>query len=137
MFLYCFIAADWWSHYGEQYPELQRFAIRILSQTCDGASKYGFKRSLSEKLLANGRNPIEQQRLGDLTFVHYNLQLQNSRRVIKGDIVADEIDPMDEWIVDKASEIVPENVDSTWIDLIYTRGVTNVEGQCHSKKSPV
>lgn len=98
--------AEWWSHYGVQYPELQRFAIRILSQTCEGASKYSLKRSLSEKLLTNGRNPIEQKRLSDLTYVHYNLQLQNSGRALKGDIVDDEIDPLDEWIVDESPEIV-------------------------------
>lgn len=102
----CSIAAEWWSHYGVQYPELQRFAIRILSQTCEGASKYSLKRSLSEKLLTNGRNPIEQKRLSDLTYVHYNLQLQNSGRALKGEIVDDEIDPMDEWIVDESPEIV-------------------------------
>lgn len=105
-----------------QYPELQRFAIRILSQTCEGASKYSLKRSLSEKLLTNGRNPIEQKRLSDLTYVHYNLQLQNSGRALKGDIVADEIDPMDEWIVDESPEIVPEIGDSAWMELISTEG---------------
>ncbi|KAK1587778.1 hypothetical protein Q3G72_016743 [Acer saccharum] len=67
---------EWWSHYGNQCPELQKFAIRILSQNCEGASKYGLKRSLCEKLLRNGRNDVEQQESSDLTFVHYNLQLQ-------------------------------------------------------------
>lgn len=129
--------AEWWSHYGVQYPELQRFAIRILSQTCEGASKYSLKRSLSEKLLTNGRNPIEQKRLSDLTYVHYNLQLQNSGRALKGDIVADEIDPMDEWIVDESPEIVPEIGDSAWMELISTEGVSNVEGTfpCQIKQS--
>ncbi|KAF5466243.1 hypothetical protein F2P56_016188 [Juglans regia] len=94
--------ALWWSHYGRQYPELQRFAIRILSQNCDGASRYVLKRSLAEKLLTTGRNPIEQQRLNDLTFVHYNLQLQLQSGTRRRDIVAEEIDPMDDWIVDEA-----------------------------------
>ncbi|KAK3206631.1 hypothetical protein Dsin_020677 [Dipteronia sinensis] len=87
---------EWWSHYGSQCPELQKFAIRILSQNCEGASKYGLKRSLCEKLLINGRNDVEQQELSDLTFVHYNLQLQKSQGSIVDD---DEIDPMNDWIL--------------------------------------
>ncbi|KAL6144361.1 hypothetical protein ACLB2K_055055 [Fragaria x ananassa] len=51
--------AMWWSSYGKQCPELQRFAIRILSQNCDGASRYGLKRTLAEKLVIKGRSPIE------------------------------------------------------------------------------
>ncbi|KAI9194528.1 hypothetical protein LWI28_006838 [Acer negundo] len=87
---------EWWSHYGNQCPELQKFAIRILSQNCEGASKYRLKRSLCEKLLRNGRNDVEQQELNDLTFVHCNLQLQKSQGVIVDD---DEIDPMKDWIL--------------------------------------
>ncbi|KAJ0083327.1 hypothetical protein Patl1_30957 [Pistacia atlantica] len=132
--------AEWWSHFGEQYPELRKFATRILSQTCDGASKYSLKRNLSEKLMKKGRNRIEEQRLSDLTFVHYNLQLKNSKLVRKGDIVADEIDPMDDWIVDESSETVSENGDCGWMELNYTKseGVTNVEGAslCQAKEEP-
>ncbi|KAK8581341.1 hypothetical protein V6N12_071569 [Hibiscus sabdariffa] len=106
--------AMWWSRYGAQYPELQRFATRILSQTCVGASRYRLNRSLAEKLLTTGRDGIEQQLLSDLTFVHYNLQLQQQRSQlgVNYDIVADEIDPTDEWIVDDTPEIGTENGDS-------------------------
>lgn len=109
---------------------MQKFATRILSQTCDGASRYGFKRSLSEKLLKKGMNRIEKHRLSDLTFVHYNLQLKNFKLLLKGDMVADEIDPMDDWIVDESLETESENGDSAWMELNYTRpeGVPNVEG---------
>lgn len=99
-FLTMFLAAEWWSPYANQFPELQKYAIRILSQTCGGASKYGLKRSLSKKLLTDGMNHIEQQRLSDLAFVHYNLQLQNFHLGGGGDIVADEINPTDDWIAD-------------------------------------
>lgn len=97
-----FSPASWWSVYGEEYPELQQFATRILSQTCAGATKYRLKRSLAEKMLTNGRNPLKQQVLSDLEFVHYNLQLQKQHSELggNGDTLADEIDPMDDWIVD-------------------------------------
>ncbi|GLU21905.1 hypothetical protein SLE2022_380170 [Rubroshorea leprosula] len=98
--------ASWWSLYGGQYPELQQFATRILSQTCAGASKYRLNRSLAEKLLTNGRNPLEQQVLSDLAFIHYNLQLQQQHSELGGsyEILAEDIDPMDDWIVDDTEE---------------------------------
>lgn len=120
-------AAIWWSCYGHQCPELQRFAIRILSQNCDGASKYGLKRTLAEKLVTNGRNPIEQQRLKDLAFVHYNLHLQQFCSGVKTGIVAEEIDPMDDWIIDEAPDIEPQTSVS-WMNLDYTRGAIDEEG---------
>ena len=107
----------WWSRYAQQYPEFQRFATRILSQTCDGASRYELKKSLAEKLLMKGRNPIEQQRLSDLTFLHYNLHLQSFNSRLNTNIVLEEIDPMDEWIVEEANQILSQNGDSAWMDL--------------------
>ena len=100
---------------------MQRLAIRILSQTCDGASRYQLKRSLAEKLLTKGRNYIEQQRLNDLTFVHYNLQLRNFESGVSSDILAEDIDPMDDWIVDEAQDhVVLENCEPTWMELDKT-----------------
>ncbi|KAK1568717.1 hypothetical protein Q3G72_027835 [Acer saccharum] len=100
-----YLPAEWWLRYGNQCPELQKFAIKILSQTCDGASKYGLKRSLSKKLLTNGRNHMEQRPMSDLAFMHYNLQLQNSRLAVRGGIKTDEIDPMDAWIFDEEPDL--------------------------------
>lgn len=67
---------DWWSRFAGECPELQRFAIRVLSQTCEGSSRYGLKRDMAEKLLTGGRNRAEQEQLRDLTFLSFNLQLQ-------------------------------------------------------------
>ncbi|XP_038717156.1 uncharacterized protein LOC120010430 [Tripterygium wilfordii] len=119
---------QWWSQYGRQYPELQKLAIRILSQTCDDASKYGLKRSMAEKLLISGRNVIEQQRMCDLAFVHYSLQLQNSWSDINRDIMADEIDPMDDWISDNVVEIASQNGESAWIGMDSSEVHMHAEG---------
>jgi hypothetical protein len=121
-------AARWWSHYGREYPELQRFAIRILSQSCGGALRYRLKRSLAEKLLTTGRNPIEQQRFSDLTFVHYNLQLQQFQSGVECDIVDEEIDPMNDWIVDEAPETATQNGQSSWMNLDFADTAINGEG---------
>lgn len=118
------IAATWWSSYGENHPELQRFAVQILSQNCDGALRYGLKRTMAEKLLTNGRNPVEQQRLKYLTFVHYNLQLQQFHAGMKTGVEAEEIDPMDDWIIDEAPDVVPQNLESSWMNLDSARALS-------------
>lgn len=119
--------AQWWSVYGKQHPELQKFAIRVLSQTCDGALRYGLKRSLAEKLLMKGRNPVEQQRLNDLAYVHYNMHLQNRKQGLKSGVVAEEIDPMDDWVVDRALESAPRNGGSEWTEADCFEATENVE----------
>ncbi|MCL7051680.1 hypothetical protein MKW94_021792 [Papaver nudicaule] len=98
--------AKWWSLYGGQCPELQRLAIRILSQTCTGALRYGLKRSLTEQLHMKGRNCLEQKRLNELTFVHYNLRLQNlsASKTHYTNVFSEPIDPMDEWVCGSSME---------------------------------
>ncbi|KAH0638783.1 hypothetical protein KY285_035369 [Solanum tuberosum] len=107
----------WWSKYEVEFPELERLAVRILSQTCDGASHYRPKRRLVEMLHRKGRNQIEQQRLSDLVFVHCNLQLQAFDPEGENDIAEDVVDSMDEWIVGKGENLVSENTQLTWMDL--------------------
>ncbi|XP_019057009.1 PREDICTED: uncharacterized protein LOC104804851 [Tarenaya hassleriana] len=68
--------AEWWIQYGNQCPELQSVAIKILSQTCEGASRFGLKREVAEKLLAGGKSPLDHPLLKDFVFVHYNLHLR-------------------------------------------------------------
>jgi len=110
-------AGHWWSKYEVEFPELERLAVRILSQTCNGASHYRLKRSLVETFHRKGRNQIEQQRLSDLVFVHCNLQLQAFDPEGENDIAEDVVDSMDEWIVGKGPNLVSENTQLTWMDL--------------------
>ncbi|XP_021996920.1 uncharacterized protein LOC110894059 [Helianthus annuus] len=67
---------EWWKAFGGDVPPLQKFAIRILSQT---ASSSGCERNWSvfERIHTKRRNRLEHQRLSDLVYVHYNLRLQN------------------------------------------------------------
>ncbi|CAH2073157.1 unnamed protein product, partial [Thlaspi arvense] len=72
--------AEWWAQKARKYPELQSIAIKVLSQTCDGASRYKLDRSLAEKLLlTRGMSHGEKQHLEQLAFVHYNLHLQSCK----------------------------------------------------------
>ncbi|XP_068638276.1 uncharacterized protein [Aristolochia californica] len=91
----------WWSSYADHSPQLQRLAVRILNQTCTGSLKFNLKRSVLEKLHSE-TNGIEDERLSDLVFVHYNLQLRGR----KYQFVMDEIDLKDEW-VRQTPKVVP------------------------------
>ncbi|KAL3649763.1 hypothetical protein CASFOL_006166 [Castilleja foliolosa] len=96
----------WWSEYGVDCPELQRLAVRVLSQNCEGASKFQLNRSLAEKLLTKGRNRTEQTRLADMVFFRYNTHLKNfASGKITDSITSNEIDLMDHnrKAADKAS----------------------------------
>ncbi|KAL0717101.1 hypothetical protein Bca4012_066423 [Brassica carinata] len=71
---------EWWAQKASQHPELQSVAIKILSQTCEGASRYKLQSKLAEKLvLTEGMTSCEQERLEDLAFVHYNLHLKSCK----------------------------------------------------------
>ncbi|CAL0310875.1 unnamed protein product [Lupinus luteus] len=66
---------QWWETYGCRTPNLQRLAVRVLSQTCSAS---GCERNWSvfENIHTNKRNRLEHQKLNDLVFVRYNLRLQ-------------------------------------------------------------
>ncbi|KAG5252462.1 3-hydroxyisobutyryl-CoA hydrolase [Salix suchowensis] len=76
---------SWWDQFGNDTPELQKFAIRVLSQCC---SATGCERNWS--------------RLNDLVFVRYNLKIQQSRtRDALDPIGLDNIDLLNEWICEE------------------------------------
>ncbi|KAK1281857.1 hypothetical protein QJS10_CPB22g01094 [Acorus calamus] len=75
--------ATWWSLYASNYPELQRFAVRILSQTCSG-TRCGKDDSMFERMRSSRKNLIELERLSHLTFVHHNLHLQQRQPAALG-----------------------------------------------------
>ncbi|OMP06034.1 hypothetical protein CCACVL1_01744 [Corchorus capsularis] len=94
---------DWWNVYGGSAPNLQKVAIRLLSQT---ASSSGCERNWSafEKIHSKRRNRLEHQRLNDLVFVHYNLKLKNRiayKNTFLDPIDYECIDKVDTWIVEE------------------------------------
>lgn len=119
--------ALWWSRYGGECPELQRLAIRILSQTCDGALKFQLKRSLAETLLIKGRSRTDQKLQNDLVFLRYNMQLRNFVPGKTNYAMCDELDPLDDWIVDNAQTNVPRN---NVVNLDGPSGYVRVESVC-------
>lgn len=69
------LLAAWWQQHGISCLELQRIAIRILSQTC---SSVGCEHTWSpyDQLQSKRRNFLSRKRWNDLTYVHYNVRLR-------------------------------------------------------------
>ncbi|XP_057831660.2 uncharacterized protein LOC131042327 [Cryptomeria japonica] len=65
----------WWENYGAGTPNLQKIAIRVLSQPCS-ASGCEQNWSVFESIHTKKRNRLSQKRLNDLVFVRYNLCLR-------------------------------------------------------------
>ncbi|XP_042957477.1 uncharacterized protein LOC122292959 isoform X2 [Carya illinoinensis] len=115
--------ATWWSLYAADYPDLQRLAVRILSQTCN-ISRCERSWSMFERIHLKKRNRLEHQRLNDLIFVHYNLRLQERRpEASKARIRRGTLDPMcleamdanmGDWVEDPG---VLEGEDLSWMDV--------------------
>eukprot|EP00253_Pinus_taeda_P023136 PITA_23136 len=95
--------AQWWEAFGSHCLELQKFAIRILSQTC---SAIGCERNWSvfERIHTKKRNRLDQKRLNDLVYVQYNLRLRCNQLLNKrpdsDPIVLEDIDPTSDWVVE-------------------------------------
>ncbi|KAJ9536189.1 hypothetical protein OSB04_un000628 [Centaurea solstitialis] len=93
---------EWWKLFGGDTPVLQKFAIRILSQTTSSSSSERTW-SVFERIHTKRRNRLEHQRLNDLVFVHYNLRMQNRLKVKRSydPIDYEHIDKTDFWVVEE------------------------------------
>jgi hypothetical protein len=114
------LIALWWESYGGEGKELQKLAMSVLSLTC---SATGCERnwSIFDQVHTKRRDRLEQQRLNDLVFVKYNLQLEmrQKSREEKGEtydpICLFDIELDDEWITEKEDPCLP--IDSSWMDI--------------------
>ncbi|CAN1806245.1 hypothetical protein LINPERHAP1_LOCUS24614 [Linum perenne] len=95
--------AAWWQQHGISCLELQRIAVRILSQTC---SSFGCEHwwSIYDKVHIRRQNRIAQKKLDDLIFVHYNMRLREwqTRRSTNDSISVDSLlaeHLLRDWIV--------------------------------------
>ena len=100
-------SALWWEDYGADGPELQRFAIRVLSQGCTSScleqlwSVYGH-------IASKKRNRLGVQRANDLVFVSANL-----RMLCKG--MTKRADPFTAW---EEAQADPETADDHTLDVL-------------------
>lgn len=86
LFLSLLLAA-WWQQHGISCFELQRIAVRILSQTC---SSFGCEHnwSIFDQIYSQRHNRLAQKRLNDLIYVHYNLRLREHQLRKKSDEIS-------------------------------------------------
>ncbi|KAF7822021.1 uncharacterized protein G2W53_027476 [Senna tora] len=94
---------DWWKIFGYRSPNVQKLAIRLLSQT---ASSYGCERNWSvfERIHTKKMNRLEYKRLNDLVYIHYNLRLKNcdaNKRRNCDPIDYESIENIELWITDE------------------------------------
>ncbi|XP_072995838.1 uncharacterized protein [Typha latifolia] len=113
------LPADWWYTYGGACPNLSRLAIRILSQACS-AKGCDRTRIPFEQIHNQRMNFLEHQRIYDLTFVQYNLRLQQKQQLkINGfdPISIDNTSTVDDWVVEKSAMLSGAAEPSNWMDL--------------------
>eukprot|EP00253_Pinus_taeda_P002270 PITA_02270 len=94
---------QWWKAFGSHCPELQEFALCILSQTYS-ATGCEHNWSIFERTHTKKRNCLDQKRLNDLVYVQYNLQLRCNQLLHKrpdlDPTVLEDIDPTSDWVVE-------------------------------------
>ncbi|RWR97260.1 protein FAM50A-like protein [Cinnamomum micranthum f. kanehirae] len=123
--------AAWWAAYGSKTPNLQKFAIKVLSLTCCSS---GCERNWSvfEHIHSKKRNRLDQKRLNDLVFVKYNRALKRryDMRDILDPISLKNIDESNEWLLgrmdrelDEDDEFVFDDDILTWGDVATASGV--------------
>ncbi|XP_027116170.1 uncharacterized protein [Coffea arabica] len=110
------LPAEWWSTYGGACPNLARFAIRILGQTC---SLIGSKPShIPLEQMHETKNCLEYQRLNDLVLVQYNWWLKERAQKIKEQ---EPVDPLlhansrvaEDWLMKEEAYSDDQNI-SDW-----------------------
>ncbi|KAK6937209.1 protein of unknown function DUF659 [Dillenia turbinata] len=105
--------ASWWQQHGINCLELQRIAIRILSQTC---SSFGCQHTWStyDQIHHKRYNRLSRKRLNEFVYVHYNLRLRERRFGRKTDDSISMENAMlesllDDWIVESEKQAVQED----------------------------
>ncbi|KAA8528167.1 hypothetical protein F0562_035582 [Nyssa sinensis] len=107
--------AAWWQQHGINCLELQRIAVRILSQTC---SSFGCEHtwSIYDQIHSQRRNRLAQKKLNDVIYVHYNLRLRERqiRKKSNDSISLDSVlqeSLLHDWIVDPEKQALQEDED--------------------------
>ncbi|GKU96674.1 hypothetical protein SLEP1_g9886 [Rubroshorea leprosula] len=104
----------WWDQFGTNTPELQKFAIRVLSQ-CTNATGCERNWSAFDFVHSKKRNRLEHERLNALVFVRYNLKLRE-RIICRGKEAMDplsleNIDILADWVAEEPALLDKDDYD--------------------------
>ncbi|GMI63918.1 hypothetical protein HRI_000061100 [Hibiscus trionum] len=110
--------AEWWMIYGTCTPELQRLAIKVLSQTTS-ASNCERNWSTFSYIHTKARNRLKDKKLETLVFTYYNMRLKmrhqqrmsndainTSYNPISLDHIFEDVDPLSEWLQEKENPLL-------------------------------
>ncbi|KAL4558328.1 hypothetical protein LXL04_036526 [Taraxacum kok-saghyz] len=132
--------AEWWISYGSSAPNLQNFAVKVLSLTC---SATGCERNwgVFQHLHTKRRNRLAQSRLNDMVYVKFNraLHRRSKREANLDPVLLDEIDESNEWLMgemeeDRDGNRVFEGEDLTWDLVEEASGVNEPVFQTRASK---
>ncbi|KAJ1443313.1 Zinc finger, BED-type [Sesbania bispinosa] len=119
--------AEWWLVFDTCAPELQRLAIKILSQT---TSTTNCERNWStfSYIHTKTRNRLKYKKLQKLVFVHYNMKLKMRHEMRKSqeeieasfnpinlDYIFQEDDPLSPWIEERENPLLDGEQNVEWL----------------------
>ncbi|XVE77492.1 hypothetical protein DITRI_Ditri13aG0067000 [Diplodiscus trichospermus] len=125
--------ASWWQQHGISCLELQRIAIRILSQTC---SSIGCEHTWSafDQLHSKRRNCLSRKILNDHAYVHYNLRLREHQLGRKPDDLVSFDSAMvesllDDWLMESEKQAMQEDEEIVYneVEQIYGDDMDELE----------
>ncbi|XP_038680576.1 uncharacterized protein LOC119981502 isoform X1 [Tripterygium wilfordii] len=92
---------DWWINFGDEVPELQKFAIKVLGLTCS-SSACERNWSTFNQVHTKKRNRLTTKKMNDLVYILYNKKLKDRhlklQEVTEDPLVLDDIASDDEWV---------------------------------------
>eukprot|EP00253_Pinus_taeda_P036234 PITA_36234 len=114
---------------GTEAPQLQKFAIRVLSQACS-ASSCEHNWSMFEHIHNKKKNKLEHERLEKLFFIYYNHRMLTKQVQPKdtNPILLDTIDLEFDWVV-------KESLDLSWLDE-ETEDLSSFPSQMETPNTP-
>ncbi|XP_045809898.1 uncharacterized protein LOC123904258 [Trifolium pratense] len=120
--------AEWWLLYGSSAPELQRIAVRVLSQTTS-ASNCERNWSTFSYIHTKTRNRLKYKKLQKLVFAYYNMKLQNRSTMRRSQeeieknfspINLDHIfqeDPLSPWLEEIEGPLLDGTQNAQWLPI--------------------
>ncbi|KAJ6972758.1 uncharacterized protein [Populus alba] len=131
--------AAWWQQHGINCLELQRIAIRMLSQTCSSlVCEHTW--SIYDQVHSKRHSSVSRKRWNELTYVHYNLRLRERQQGRKpGDVISfDNLiteNILDDWLVESDKQPMQEDEEILYNEMEQFDGDVMDEND-HQEKRP-
>ncbi|CAL5184665.1 unnamed protein product [Lathyrus oleraceus] len=138
-------AAQWWEYHGSCAPELQRLAIKVVSQTTS-ATNCEKNWSTFSYIHTKTRNRLKYKKLHKLVFTHYNMKLRIRDKLRKSqeeieanfdlinlDYIFQE-DSLSHWIEERENSLLDGVQNAEWLPIVDTND-ENVDDNSETNES--